>query len=334
MRRYLYIFLLFFCQSVFAATNISSIGTTGRDYSTMQAWETAVEGDLITAGDIEKGECYDDSDFNETVIINGSTTDSSNYMWLTAASGEEHSGTDANGVVNDRTTTDALLFRLRDPNTVFENIIALNGGGTRAHVLVGAASCIIRNIISRNCTNSDFDCDNDGDGSFFINCISIDATVEGFRFRGTSAGYWYNCLAWGAGSDGFFGSNVVTDAANNMAFGSVDGDFTSVNNQSYNISEDATATGTGSLASRTATANASPGAGDFVIFTNISSGTEDFHLQDNTTDNDAQDAGTDVSGTTSYSLDIDLETRSGTWDIGPDEFISVGVTFIPKILWY
>lgn len=75
------------------ATNISTIGTASRDYSTIQLWEDATDTDLVTAGDIEVGECYNDGDFKASNIISGATTDSSNYRILRAASGEGHDGT-------------------------------------------------------------------------------------------------------------------------------------------------------------------------------------------------------------------------------------------------
>lgn len=37
------------------------------------------------------------------------------------------------------------------------------------------------------------------------------------------------------------------------------------------------------------------------------------------------DAGYDYSGTTGIDYDIDLITRSGTWDIGADEYVSAVV---------
>ncbi len=93
--------------------------------------------------------------------------------------------------------------------------------------------------------------------------------------------------------------------------------------QSYNISSDATASGTGSLASRTATANPSPGAGNWVVFTNITAGYEDFHLQ-NVSENDANNAGVGPGSDANVpETDIDGDARSGTTaDIGADEFYS------------
>lgn len=69
-------------------TVVSSIGTTGRDYSTLQAWEDACPANLVTDDKIWKGECYNDSEFTAGVTISGQTTSSTCHVWLTAASGQ------------------------------------------------------------------------------------------------------------------------------------------------------------------------------------------------------------------------------------------------------
>lgn len=67
---------------------VSSIGTTGRDYSTLQAWEDACPANLVTADQVWKGECYNDSEFTAALTISGITTDATRYVWLTAAAGQ------------------------------------------------------------------------------------------------------------------------------------------------------------------------------------------------------------------------------------------------------
>lgn len=69
-------------------TVVKTIGTTGRDYSTIQAWEDAKPANLVTADQVWKGECYNDSEFTAGVTIAGSTTDATRFTWLTAASGQ------------------------------------------------------------------------------------------------------------------------------------------------------------------------------------------------------------------------------------------------------
>lgn len=86
-------------------TVVSSIGTTGRDYSTLQAWEDACPANLVTDDKIWKGECYNDSPFTAGLVISGQTTDSTRYVWLTCAAGQsfaDHASVRSNPLVYDQ----------------------------------------------------------------------------------------------------------------------------------------------------------------------------------------------------------------------------------------
>lgn len=74
-----------------ATTVTSSIGTSGRTYSTVQAWEDACPANLVSDDKIWRGECYADSEFTvagTVLTISGITTDSTRYPELTAAAGQ------------------------------------------------------------------------------------------------------------------------------------------------------------------------------------------------------------------------------------------------------
>lgn len=70
-----------------------SIGTSGRDYSTMQAWEDALPANLVTDGNSQVGQMYNDSEFLVTsaggeLTIGGHTVDSSHTITLTTGPGQ------------------------------------------------------------------------------------------------------------------------------------------------------------------------------------------------------------------------------------------------------
>lgn len=73
-------------------TVTSTIGTAGRNYSTLQAWEDACPANLVTDDKIWRGECYNDSEFasgsGTLLTIAGMTTDATRYVELTAAAGQ------------------------------------------------------------------------------------------------------------------------------------------------------------------------------------------------------------------------------------------------------
>jgi hypothetical protein len=77
------------------ATITKSIGTTGRDYSTVAGWEAALNGDAGGAGNSAVGQMYPDTDFDETVTIDDATPDD---ITLEAASTYEHGGVEDGGV--------------------------------------------------------------------------------------------------------------------------------------------------------------------------------------------------------------------------------------------
>ncbi len=94
------------------ATVTKSIGTSSRDYSTITLWEADLDDTLIySSGDDAVGECYNDSAFDETVEINGGLTVGLNTFTLTAATGEQHDGTEGTGVriVNGATSSGTTL---------------------------------------------------------------------------------------------------------------------------------------------------------------------------------------------------------------------------------
>lgn len=68
-----------------------TIGTSSRNYSTLQAWEDAIPADLVADGNSYVGECYNDSEFTARVSIAGHTTSSSNTITLTCATGQSFS---------------------------------------------------------------------------------------------------------------------------------------------------------------------------------------------------------------------------------------------------
>lgn len=73
-------------------TVTKSIGSGGgRDYSTLQAWEDALPANLVTDGNHQVGECYNDSEFvvaGVVLAIAGETTDSTHTITVKCASGQ------------------------------------------------------------------------------------------------------------------------------------------------------------------------------------------------------------------------------------------------------
>lgn len=90
----------------------NSIGTTGRDYSTLQAWEDAIPADVVASGNSYVGECYNDSEFSAGVVISAHNTDATHTITLTAATGQsfqDHPNVRSNALVYDQSKGVGIL---------------------------------------------------------------------------------------------------------------------------------------------------------------------------------------------------------------------------------
>ena len=65
-------------------------------------------------------------------------------------------------------------------------------------------------------------------------------------------------------------------------------------------------------------------------FTFVNEAGDDFHLASG--DAGAKDFGVSDPGSGLYSDDIDGVARSGSWDIGADEYVAAGSTFVPQVI--
>src|SRR5262249_18624395 len=117
-----------------------------------------------------------------------------------------------------------------------------------------------------------------------------------------------NCTIYGITGRGVYEDAGTFTVTNTLAVGNTIKDIDVVGGtQSYNISSDASAAGTGSLTGRAASAQ----------FVKLTAGSEDLHLKGGSA---AVDTGTDLS--LSFTTDADGDGRPGVsaaWDIGADE---------------
>ncbi len=149
------------------------------------------------------------------------------------------------------------------------------------------------------------------------NSVFIASGVYGLEVSGTwsnpTGNQILNCVcitkANSYGLNGGTGSYAIT-IKNTYAYSNgANADFAGTANYTTCASSD------GSASTATVAYSTSSGA----YFTNVSDGSEDFHIG---TSSSLKDAGTDLSAT--FTDDINGNTRSGTWDIGADEYVSGG----------
>lgn len=350
MKKLLFSILLLgiFITDVNAATQLlKTVKPSGGDYTSLEACMNANEQNLVTADkylDVEIDGTWS-ADDTTGVTIENYTTDTTHYWYIYTTSTARHTGT---------ANTGYTLYPSTSVNSI--NITSSNFGrimGLNIKINKSAFSANVSGIVNSNSYNSGnyqiaynlFSAPG-SDGSytnvagirggfessatfniwnnFFIN-------IDGSDNSGTS-GYGINISNYGGGTKNVYSntilgsngqgitlSNGTQTIKNNICNGNgtdYGGTFTTSSN---NISEDATSP---DVAYRSKA----------VTFVSETAGSEDLHLA--STDTNAIDAGTDTSGEGSplnFTDDIDGVARSGTWDIGADEFVS-GVVTIPSLI--
>jgi len=114
---------------VMTVDEVSGRCTVGAVLTGLASGATATFSSLVSAGGtIEKGAVYNDGPLTGKLVIGGSKTDATHYVWLTAAGGHEHNGTPGNGarvVVSD---SYAAAITVLDPYVVIEKLEVVNTG--------------------------------------------------------------------------------------------------------------------------------------------------------------------------------------------------------------
>ena len=325
------------------ATVTKTIGTTGRDYSTIQAWEDDLDDSgIYSASDDAVGECYDDSDFTAGVSINGGGTIGLSSIKLTVDSGSRHDGTSGTGALISIATGQPIISLGTNYTTVeWLEIDGLDGRHDSAVSLVNSLTpgLFANNLLVHNGytwgAGSGIYVGGYGNIAFVTNCIVYNWVVRkasggvgGIGSRNAyGTGHFFNCTVHNTTSfdnpatqlaNGFnFPDTASTTVKNCIATASEASDFSvtsfSTATVDYNASSDTSAAGANSIDSVV--------TADQYVSTTI--GAEDLHLK---AGSDCIDAGTDL-GTTPTGVNIDIDGRDrdaegDTWDISAHEFVA------------
>lgn len=357
----LFLFLLAF--SAEAAVNTKTVGTSSRDYSTIQACEddlddgtnAAINTTAYASGDDAVCEIYNDSVFDEDIILNGGVTVGLNSVLFTVPVAERHDGTEGSGARLVRSTgagTNVLFTIQTIVSAGTEKFVLewfeIDGNGQDIGVLIQNSGAIDRqpvirnNIIHGNAATTA--------NAHLIRADSRDARLQNnifYDFTTTAnnrnawaldidadrsgGGVWNNTVwgvnAHGTGSargihvvsndaDGDIRNNVIMNVTSDSGTAT---DFfwtgTTTLTADYNMSEDDTADDP--LTSNNLINQSTTGQ-----FVSTTGGSEDLHLVSGST---AIDEGVDLATGESRELDIDNRNRDAegdTWDIGAHEFVA------------
>ena len=318
------------------ATVTYSIGTSGRDYSTVTAWEADLDnGALYSPGDDAVGEMHNDSAFDETIDINGGGTIGLTSRTLTVAVADRHDGTAGSGVrfvytsggdvlLDGVASFDTLLewiefdFNGQDmrrcvrDNQKVQRCIFHDAAGNRGNPVQALTKATGDAFWTNNIVYDMLNVGNGGSAGLYENASSADVqiynnTVHNITCTGTGNGRGIDTRDQ---SNENIRNNICTSC--DVGF-----DRSSPSNATmdYNATDDTSAAGANSL-------NSIVVANQYV---STVGGSEDLHLK---TGADAIDEGVDL-GTTPTGVEVDINGRdrdanADTWDIGAHEFVGGG----------
>ena len=330
------------------ATVTKTIGTASRDYSTITLWEADLDNvGVYSSGDDAVGEMYNDSAFDETVVIDSGTTSAIATRTLRPATGEGHDGTAGSGVrivLTADAASRVIDLHENKPNRLDQ--IEIDGNGNWWSSAVGVDTDLSQ-VITRMLVHGASGSTNNvtglsAGGCIYANCIVYDLEqtagnakgATGISQAGNTAATCRvrNCTVWniqnnnGTGTAiGFHMPAASTKSCINCvgggSTGTTSGTIRDWNNTNYtvatsenNASSDSSANGTGAVTNVV-------GADAFV---SVTGGSEDFHLKSGSV---LIDAGQDLGTSEVYAVDIDgrnRDTEGDTWDVGADEFVGGG----------
>jgi len=234
--------------------------TVQRAFHTFAAWEAARRGNLVAENRLEVGVCYNDGPFlggkaYVMVEIDDSITDADHFMWLRVADGHRHTGVAGTGVVVDGENRNKIAFAVEDDYTRIEGFEIKrfrNRNGASALQVSGATGVLLDGLLIHDFDSDDFRVvgikGSEASGFTARNCLIYDGATAAIRLiKADAMATVENCTIRGMKGRGLHedkGKLTVTRTISRQN-GGKDFDI-SAGRQSYNISSDSSARGTGS----------------------------------------------------------------------------------------
>lgn len=247
-----------------------------------------------------------------TFTANGATTDSTHYRKISVPESDRHNGLINNGA---RISLSNGYFYMNEGYLKVEYLafsqIIYNIASSYYGIRMAGGYATLRNCFIQNVSNS---ASNNagvligGTTPVVHNCVVLNADGEGMRSTASFASSTvYNCTIYNTGLVGLSlsGTASTMDTKNCLIIGSAGNCYSGAQTKTNCGSSDAT--GTTGLIELTASNE----------FVSVTSGAENLHIKAGAT---SIDAGVDLGA--GYAIDIDSYTRTGTWDLGADEYVS------------
>ena len=317
-----------------ASTTVDSIG---HEYTSLSAAEAGASDanhinntSLVTANVILNIPCYYDSGDDTTVVtVSGYTTGVSNYIKIYTPNNtstevnqsQRHAGKTATGVYRRKAGNYEQGITNDQNYTVIQGLIVYTTGWGTYGINAGSRDNVnvSYNIVYGFSLAGSYVGIHAGYSTnvkVYNNIVYSCSLGIGLEYSGTGSLVYNNTVVkntygflqnYGSGSYGTLKNNIASNTTSDYYVNGT-GSFLSV---TYCASDDATADDWG-------------GAGNRIdqTFTFANYAGNDFHLD--STDAGAKDYGVSDPGSGLFSDDIDGVTRTGTWDIGADEYVAAG----------
>lgn len=307
-------------------TQTHTVGTGGgRAYSSLSAWESAEQRDLVAVDEIDFAECYDDGLMTDFVAISGWTTDATRFIRIETPTAERHTGLQVTGFKLSSSDNAINLFNVNIRIVGIEFAVTASN---KSVVLCSTANAgfidFSHNLFESVTTGILI---STGGTGLTVNCWNNASWNTAIHYQVTDSdptGFIYNCSTLGGTRGIFVPNNQKWTVKNTTCLDSSTSDFfqtTYFNSASnYNASTDTAAT------TKAPGANSVTGVTGANNYVNVSSSTEDIHVKNVSAD--IYQAGTDLSGDSDIAVTDDFEgdSRSASVpSIGADELL-VSVT--------
>jgi len=298
------------------------IASSSLNMFTVSGTGTQLGDDPIAVSDISG--TWSSAD-NTAVTIDGWTTSATNYIKIYTTGDARHAGVWDDTKYRLSISSNSGTLVINSSNVKIEGLqieISTGAYDNRIGIFLGNNATyaeISKNIIKNGNTSTTGrrGISVIGIGPFYVwdNIIYESLSIAVYVDTASGKFYFYNntvinsnmCIRSEGGTD-IVAKNNITQSCTDGYVGIFD------SSSDYNISDIvADAPGANSLNSTT------------VSFVSTTSGSEDLHLSPS--DTSAKDAGTDLiaDANLAFTTDIDGDTRSGSWDIGADEYVAVVV---------
>lgn len=289
---------------------VSTIASSGGDYTTLNAWHTAKKGDIVTRDTIEIADCFPMTD-TTIVYLGGWTMDASHYVVVRANANHRHGGLPDSSICYYRNTSSSNIVLYGAVHIIIDGIIAkasiISGSGFTGVATI--KNCVTTGgqytagiDISENTTYTLYVYNN-----IFRNHYGAGNPYAGLYLRNTTTAvvYFYNNTGYNSSRLVNVSTPYVTCKNNIAAVMNTTaylGTFTAESTNNYSSS--GTAPGTNPITAAPSFVDAANG---------------NLHLS--ATDTAARGHGVNLSSDSHcpFNKDVDDVNRPSTWSIGADD---------------